>query len=800
VRIILLYRLIQLFSVPVTFLYFVLRILANRKYASNFRERLGFLPRGFHRTAPGAIWLHAVSAGEISTAVPLLVELRKQEPRLCIFVSTSTLAGRAAAVTRLAELADGVFYAPLDFISSVRRVLRTIKPSLVLILETEIWPNLYTEVKRTGASLVIANARISDKSWPHYRSMKSFFSQVLRQADIIFPQSVTDRDRYYRLGVPLSRLHLEGNLKYDASTAAPSVSLPTFGASPIWIAASTVAPGESRHYKHDIDEDDLILDTFEKLQPRFPGLLLIVAPRQPARFDAVARKLETRRIPFVRRTEIKNDPNLSLQLPGVLLLDTIGELAGIFSRADVVFVGGSLAPRGGHNIVEPAASGTAIITGPHMENFAAMARDLLDAGAMVQVGTVEELERTVAGLFLDPGKARNMARCAQLFVQHKQGTAERIAHKLWPLYWGATPKNPHGLFALLILAPAARLWTWGGYLKARRDQAHQQRLPLPVISIGSVTIGGAGKTPLTVYLADELQRRGHRPAILTRGYRRRTPARNIILPPGAEVSPSLTGDEAQIFLRAGTCPVGIGAHRAETGRLLMQYHSVTLFLLDDGFQHRRLYRDVDIVVIDGLMPFGHQHTVPLGRLREPLNALARAAALVITRAENDLRFALLSKRLRRYNPQAPIFRVFTRPRQWRMCQQRVTVNELPSRRVAAFCALGNPQGFWNTLIQMDFHVVFKWSFPDHHVYQPAELKRLALQAQNAGADMLVTTEKDRINFPAEFAAMVAPLEIAWLEIENTLDHEREFFDWLEAKLAAASGTVPPGKIIGHFAD
>ena len=331
---------------------------------------------------------------------------------------------------------------------------------------------------------------------------------------------------------------------------------------------STVAPGESRHYKHHIDEDDLVLDPFEKLRPRFPGLLLIVAPRQPARFDTVARKLEARRIPFVRRTEIKNDPDLPLQLPGVLLLDTIGELAGIFSRADVVFVGGSLAPRGGHNIVEPAASGTAIVTGPHMENFAAIARDLLDAGAMVQVGTVEELERTVSGLFLDPGKARNMAHRAQLLVQHKQGTAERIAQKLWPLYWAANPKTPHGLFAWLVLGPAAGLWTWGGYLKARRDQARQQRLPLPVISIGSVTIGGAGKTPFTNYLADELKRRGHRPAILTRGYRRRTPARNIILPAGAEVSPALTGDEAQIYLRAGTCPIGIGANRAETGRLL----------------------------------------------------------------------------------------------------------------------------------------------------------------------------------------------------------------------------------------
>jgi tetraacyldisaccharide 4'-kinase len=313
-----------------------------------------------------------------------------------------------------------------------------------------------------------------------------------------------------------------------------------------------------------------------------------------------------------------------------------------------------------------------------------------------------------------------------------------------------------------------------------------------VISIGSLTVGGAGKTPFTIYLAEQLKRRGREPAILTRGYRRRTPARNILLPPAAEVSPSLTGDEAQIFLRAGTCPVGIGADRAETGRLLLQYFPADLMLLDDGFQHRRLHRDIDIVIVDGLMPLGHEHVLPLGRLREPLKGIARADAIVITRAENDLRFELLAKRFRSYNSEAPIFRVFTRPLRWRMCQQRVTVEDLPSHRVAAFCGVGNPQGFWNTLAQMGFHVVFRWTFPDHHVYQPGELRRMAQQAKAEGADMLVTTEKDRINFPPDFAAAVAPLELAWLEIENVLEREAEFFEWLEKRLAghrASAGQV-----------
>jgi tetraacyldisaccharide 4'-kinase len=784
VRIIPLYRLIQLLALPVLIFYFAWRIVFNRSYRAHFRERLGFIPRSFHRTASGAIWFHAVSAGEVNTAVPLIEKLQAQEPGIAIFLSTSTHAGRSVALKRLDGIVHGVFYCPLDYASCVRRTLHAIKPSLVIILETEIWPNLYAEIKRVGANLAIVNARISTRSWPQYRSMKWFFAPVLRLPDLIFPQSVVDRDRYYRLGAPLSRLLLEGNLKYDASSDVAPSSLPTFGARPVWIAASTVAPGESRHYKHNVDEDAIVLDAFESLREEFPNLLLILAPRQPKRFDAVAEMLRGRNLSFVRRTQLSLQSPSSLALPGVLLLDTFGELAGAFSFASVVFVGGSIAPRGGHNILEPAAAGVAIIAGKHMENFETIAHDFVEAAAMIQINGAEDLAPAIASLLRDSDYANSIGRRARLLVEHKRGAAGHIAQKLWLQYWSAYPREPHGLTGRLVLTSLAKLWTLGVRLKLQSDEAHRERLPLPVISIGGITIGGAGKTPFTNYLATELHARAHKAAILTRGYRRRTPARNIILPPGAEVSPALTGDEAQIFLRVAAAPVGIGANRAETGRLLMQHQPVELFLLDDGFQHRKIYRDIDLVLIDGLMPFGFRHTVPLGRLREPLTSLERADALIVGRADNNLRFELISKQLRQYNSHAPVFRVFTRPRQWRMCRQQTTQSELPFQRVAAFCALGNPQGFWNTLSKMGLEVVFRWSFPDHHVYQPNQLRRIASQAQSAGAQILVTTEKDRINFPRDFASNVAPLEVAWLEIENKLEREDDFFRWLDAHLAA----------------
>jgi len=783
VRIIFLYRLIQLLAFPFLFVYFAWRLLSNRPYRAHFRERLGFIPRRFHRTAPGAIWLHAVSAGEVITAQTLITALRAQEPGIAIFVSTSTTAGRAVAFKKLDNIVDGIFYCPLDYASCVRRTIHAIKPSLVLIFETEIWPNLYAEIKRVGANLAIVNARISSRSWSQYLSMKWFFAPVLRLPDLVFPQSVVDRDRYYRLGVSLSRLHQEGNLKYDASFTASTSPLPTFDAHPIWIAASTVAPGDSRHYKHNTDEDAIVLDAFEKLRAEFPRLLLILAPRQPKRFEAVAQMLRERKISFIRRTEMDAGIYTELELPGVLLLDTLGELAGAFALGDVVFVGGSIAPRGGHNILEPAAAGLAIVCGAHMENFEAIARDFVESGALLQVDTAEELAPAVGNVLRDPLLAQRLGGSARQLVEQKRGTAARIAGRLWPLYWSAAPRTPHGLTARIILSSLAKLWVVGGRLKQKRDEARQQHLPCPVISIGGITVGGAGKTPFTNYLVQELAQKGHKPAILMRGYRRRTPTRNVILPVGAHVPPTLTGDEAQIYLRAGIAPVGIGADRAETGRLLLQHQDADLFLLDDGFQHRKIYRDADIVVIDGLIPFGHRDTIPLGRLREPLSSLARAHAFVITRADNDFRYEVLAKQLRQYNAEAPIFRVFTLPRQWRMCGQQTTLKALPYARVAAFCAIGNPQGFWNTLGKMGLEVVYRWSFPDHHVYNPTQLRRIASQAFSAGAQALVTTEKDRINFPRDFVSAVAPLEVAWLEIENVLEQESAFFAWLETRLA-----------------
>jgi tetraacyldisaccharide 4'-kinase len=333
------------------------------------------------------------------------------------------------------------------------------------------------------------------------------------------------------------------------------------------------------------------------------------------------------------------------------------------------------------------------------------------------------------------------------------------------------------------------LWRIGGERKRRSGERHihsLERLPVPVVSIGGITVGGSGKTPLTIYLAAELAHRGYLPAILTRGYRRRSPAENVVLPAGENVPSSLTGDEAQIFLHSGVAPIGVGSNRyATAGVLLRQFPSTNILLLDDGFQHARLPRDLDVLVIDGLDPFGGGELVPLGRLREPLTALKRANIFIVTRAESDLRFQAILEQLHAFNPTAPVFRTRLIARNWRDYQTGECIS-LANQPVAAFCGLGNPQNFWDTLDSLGFKVVFRWAFEDHHTYRPIELQYLARQALLHGAQLLVTTEKDCMNIPGRLSVSIAPLTLAWLEIELEIQDSSAFFAILESRLRRRS--------------
>jgi len=707
-------------------------------------ERFGFLPPSFKPTGPGSIWFHAVSVGEVLSAVELIRRVRTAQPHAEIFVSVSTLAGREVADRRLAGLANGVFYAPLDYRSVVRRVLRRIRPAVVVVLETEIWPNLFRESKRAGADLLVVNGRISDRALPRYRQWRGFFKHVLLWPDAILVQSQQDRERYVIAGAPENRVRVAGNLKYDFTPPATGIALDLAG-SPIWIAASTTAPVEAG----DPDEDDVVIEAFKKVSSHFSELLLIIAPRRPERFPVVAAKLAQAGVPYV----IRSQTGFSTVTPGVLLLDSIGELAGLFERATVVFMGGTLPHRGGHNILEPAYFGKPVIVGPHMENFAEIMQEFSAVDALVTIDGPEALAGAVESLLENPIRAEEIGARAQALAIAKRGTADAIVEQILAAADLAVPDPPHTLEARITRGPLAAIWKAGHSLNIART--HAKKLGTPVISVGALTMGGAGKSPFVAHLAQRLVESGRNPAILTRGYGRKSRL-DVIVPKGGDAPVEQTGDEAQAYIRQAAAHVGIGSDRYQVGCRMEHELKPGVFLLDDGFQHFHLQRDRNVVLIDALDPLGGG-VFPLGRLREPLAALARASAIVITRAEN--RHSGIETLIRRYNSQAPIFRARVVPQ-----------GELPTGPVAAFCGLGQPRTFWRTLEALGIKAAPRLVFPDHHRYTVADLNEIFRQATVAGAQALLTTEKDMMNLPP---GIVLPLKIYCLRIGIEIENEAE---------------------------
>ena len=728
---------------PFILIYFLLRSLREPAYFATLRERFGWLPDSLNQTASGGIWLHAVSVGEALSLEPLVKRLRAELPAAPVFVSVGTLAGRGIADRKLGPLVDGVFYAPLDLVWVVRRVLRRIRPSVLAVAETEIWPNLFREVKRAGCGLAIVNGRISDRAAPRYRRFRWFFRHALAWPDAIQAQNAAIVQRFIDAGAPSARVAIGGNLKYDFEPGRPPAEVAEFldGLAPeaVWVAASTMPP----------DEDDTVIAAFRELSRTRPGLLLLLAPRKPERFDLVANKLLEAGVPFVRRSALR-----PVALPAALLLDSMGELGSLFARAGVVFMGGTLVPRGGHNILEPAMFAKPIVTGPHMENFREIAEAFRDAGAVVEIGSNAELPGAIAALLDDPARALELGRRAKACSEARSGATAAALALIRRLHDEALTRiAPIPPLRLLL-----RIYHCAVAVKRSRQSKRVAKLRAPVISIGNLTMGGSGKTPMTLFLAERLAK----PAILTRGYRRQS-SRDLILAAGENASYRETGDEAGIFLRSGLAPVGIGRNRARLGRLLEDRFPVEHFLLDDGFQHWKLARQADIVLVDALDPF------PAGRLREPLAALARAGIFVITRSRAPA--PQIEGRLRRYNPAAPIFYSRVEPECWieGATGRRLELGDPFLSRAAAFCGLANPASFWTSLADANIQPAARIAFPDHTRYRPETVARL-----QARYGPLLTTEKDWINLGAS-----APAGVFWLRIRLRVENEQGFLASIE---------------------
>lgn len=398
--------------------YWIARGLGNRTYLDRLGQRFGF---GFP-SIERCIWVHAVSVGEVQAAVPLIRSLMKRFPDRALLITTVTPTG-AARVHSL--FGDTVYhcYIPFEFPHAVKAFFRQVNPEAALIMETEIWPNLYRACGVRKVPLILVSARISPRSVPGYRKLLPLIRETLSHGIIIAAQSEPDAERFLALGASPARTCVMGNIKFDVEPdpdvpdKGKAVRAELFGTRPVWIAAST----------HE-GEEELVLDAHGALQRRHPDLLLVLVPRHPERFASVRELVEDRGFSVVSRTEGQSAGDAA-----VFLGDTMGEVPMFFVASDVAFVAGSLVPIGGHNLLEPASLGVPVVTGPHNFNAQDIADLFIELGACRQVADPDELVEVVDELLSNPDEATRLGRTGQQVLEQNRGALERLLVLLEPL-------------------------------------------------------------------------------------------------------------------------------------------------------------------------------------------------------------------------------------------------------------------------------------------------------------------------------------------------------------------------------
>ncbi|MGA2535805.1 MAG: 3-deoxy-D-manno-octulosonic acid transferase [Terracidiphilus sp.] len=393
------------------------RMATTQKYREGLRERLGRVPLLKSRDNRPLIWVHAVSVGEVLAVSRLITELSDLLPECFVAVSTTTRTGQALARERFGR--DRVFYCPLDLPWVVRKYLNALQPRMLVLAETEFWPNLLSACFRRGIPVAVVNARISDRSWPRYRGLRWFWRPFLARVDRVLAQSEIDAERLKAIGCEPDRVSVAGNLKFDVRAAEEADAtrvLKTLTPGLRLVVAGSTLEGE----------ESALLEVWPRLLAADSRLAMVIAPRHPERFGTVAALLDTSGSGWARRSDWRSraaEEMASLRPGGIVLLDSIGELASVYSLASVAFVGGSLIPAGGHNPLEPAQFGVAIVMGPHYANFRAITDDLL-AHNGIEISPKDELGWALIRLLQDEKAAGAMGeRARQVFAQQAGATA-----------------------------------------------------------------------------------------------------------------------------------------------------------------------------------------------------------------------------------------------------------------------------------------------------------------------------------------------------------------------------------------
>jgi 3-deoxy-D-manno-octulosonic-acid transferase len=414
----------MLLSLP----YWLYQMVRRGKYRTGFAERIGRVPlrllaaESNNRERRRVIWIHAVSVGEVLAVSGLVEEMRRSFSGYRVVVSTTTDTGQQLARRRFGE--ENVFYFPMDFAFAIRPYFKALQPELVVLAETEFWPNFLRLTQASGARVAVVNARISDRSWPSYKRFRWALRRMLAHVDIFLAQTEQDGARLQSIGANGERVQVTGNLKYDISLPVTPpiveslrVSLAAERAGPVLVCGSTVEGEESP-----------LLNAFEKVRVEHPRSVMILAPRHPERFDEVAILLKQMGLTSYRRS-LWHGESLA---GGVLLVDSIGELAGLYALADIAFVGGSLVPRGGHNIIEPAQHGVAIMVGNHTENFRDIVA-LFQSRDALRVVSLAELPLTLMRLLANDSERLALGGRAEETIRSQTGATVRTLQALQEL-------------------------------------------------------------------------------------------------------------------------------------------------------------------------------------------------------------------------------------------------------------------------------------------------------------------------------------------------------------------------------
>ncbi len=416
-----LYSVLLYLLTPLVVLRLLWRSRELRDYRLRMAERFGYVPTP---AEPVAVWVHAVSVGESLAALPLIRALVARYGERRVWVTTTTPTGSTRVIEALGNTVLHS-YAPYDLPHVVARFLRRVRPRRVIIMETELWPNLFRALHRSGVALTIANARLSPRSFRGYGRVRGFARATLSDCSLIAAQSAADAERFRALGAPAQRVEAIGNLKFDQTIPEAQLRVGAMlrewigRQRPVWIAAST----------HE-GEDALVLQAHRQLREALPDALLILVPRHPQRFDAVGRLVESSGLGLTRRSQLDLD---ALPPPpdaaAVLLGDSMGEMFAYFAASDVAFVGGSLVAVGGHNVLEPAALGQPVLFGPYMHNFVAARDLLLEAGAGLAIDA-ETLASQLKRLLSDPAQRQRMGDAGRAAVDQNRGALQRLLDRV----------------------------------------------------------------------------------------------------------------------------------------------------------------------------------------------------------------------------------------------------------------------------------------------------------------------------------------------------------------------------------